>query len=44
MRKEDEKGAKDEDGRYARNLEMLYINLSGLTMRLIAHNPGRTAT
>jgi hypothetical protein len=28
---------------YAKNLEMLHVNLAGLTVRLIAHNPDRTA-
>ena len=28
---------------YAKNLEMLHVNLTGLTVRLMAHNPGRTA-
>jgi len=28
---------------YAKNLEMLHVNLTGLTVRLMAHHPGRTA-
>jgi hypothetical protein len=28
---------------YAKNLEMLHVNLAGLTMRLMFHHPGRTA-
>jgi hypothetical protein len=28
---------------YAKNLETLHVNLTGLTMRLMAHHPGLTA-
>lgn len=28
---------------YAKTLEVLHVNLAGLTMRLMVHNPGRTA-
>jgi hypothetical protein len=28
---------------YAKNLEVLHVNLAGLTMRLMVHNPGYTA-